>query len=34
LVQLGVDLGSIVTRSTLQNGIEYALQTRKLGFRN
>lgn len=28
LVHLGVDLGSIVTRSTLQAGIEYALQRR------
>lgn len=34
LVQLGVDLSHIVTRSTLQNGILYALQKHKLGFAN
>jgi rsbT co-antagonist protein RsbR len=34
LVQLGVDLGSIVTRSNLQSGIVYALQKRKISFRN
>jgi rsbT co-antagonist protein RsbR len=34
LVQLGVDLGAIVTRSNLQSGIVYALQKRKISFFN
>jgi rsbT co-antagonist protein RsbR len=32
LVQIGIDLGTIVTRSTLQSGIMYALETRNLSF--
>jgi rsbT co-antagonist protein RsbR len=32
LVQIGMDMGSIVTRSTLRSGIQYALQTRNLSF--
>lgn len=32
LVQIGIDLGTIVTRATLQSGIQYALQTRNLTF--
>lgn len=32
LVQIGIDLGTIVTRATLQSGIQYALQTRNLSF--
>lgn len=32
LVQIGVDLGTIVTRSNLQSGIIYALQSRNIRF--
>lgn len=32
LVQLGVDLGNIATRSTLQTGIIYAMETRQISW--
>ena len=31
LIELGADLGGIVTESTLESGIEYALRHRKAG---
>jgi rsbT co-antagonist protein RsbR len=34
LVQLGADLGQLVTRSDLQSGIAFALGTRKIGSRD